>query len=482
MSQIPDEQARGTQTGSPDDRLVLGIDSSTQSCKAVLVRASDGVTVATGRATHPDGTSVDPRVWLSALDEATRGLLDRASAVAVGGQQHGMVALDDADEPVRDALLWNDTRSSSAADELVAEMGGAKACADAVGSVLVASFTATKLRWLRDSEPDAARRVTRVLLPHDYLTWHLSGREVAVTDRGDASGTGYWSPGDQAWRPDLAAAALGHDLELPRVAEPGEAVGRVPSSGALLGAGTGDNMAAALGLGAGVGDVVVSIGTSGVASMVTTVPCADPTGLVSGFADATGRYLPLACTLNASRVLDMTARLLGVDLDRLSELALSGTPGANGLVLLPYLDGERTPNRPDAAGTLHGLTSRTTPSDMARAAVEGLLCSLADAVDHLVDATGTTASRVLLVGGGARSEAVRVLAPAVFGLPVVVPAADEYVARGAARQAAWVLSGDAAPPSWPLPDERTYEADATDQSGAGVREQYALLKERTAAW
>ncbi len=274
------------------------------------------------------------------------------------------------------------------------------------------------------------------------------------------------------------AAALGHDVELPRVASPSEAVGTVPSSGALLGAGTGDNAAAALGLGAGEGDVVISIGTSGVASMVASGPCADPTGLVCGFADATGRYLPLACTLNASRVLDMTARLLGVDLDRLSELALQGVPGANGLVLLPYLDGERTPNRPEAAGTLHGITSRTTPSDLARAAVEGLLCSLADAADHLVAATGTPARRVLLVGGGARSEAVRVLAPAVFGLPVVVPAADEYVARGAARQAAWVLSGAATAPSWPLPDARTYEAEPTPV----VREQYALLKERTTGW
>lgn len=481
MSQIPDQQVPGA-GATGDEQLVLGVDSSTQSCKAVLVRVSDGVTVATGRAGHPDGTSVDPRVWLGAMDDATRGLLDRALAVAVGGQQHGMVALDDAGEPVRDALLWNDTRSAAAAEELVGELGGPQACADAVGSVLVASFTATKLRWLRDGEPDAAQRVARVLLPHDYLTWHLSGRQVVVTDRGDASGTGYWSPSEQAWRPELAAAALGHDVELPRVAAPGEAVGRVPSSGAVLGAGTGDNMAAALGLGAEEGDVVVSIGTSGVASMVTTVPCADPSGLVCGFADATGRYLPLACTLNASRVLDMTARLLGVDLDRLSDLALAGVPGASGLVLLPYLDGERTPNRPDAAGTLHGLTSRTTPSDMARAAVEGLLCSLADAVDHLVAATGTTARRVLLVGGGARSEAVRVLAPAVFGLTVVVPAPDEYVARGAARQAAWALSGDATPPSWPLPDERTYEADPTDGRGSGVREQYALLKERTGAW
>jgi xylulokinase len=461
------------------DDLVLGVDSSTQSCKALLLRADDGTTVATGRAAHPDGTEVDPRAWLEAVDQAAAGLLERAAAVAVGGQQHGMVALDDDGSPVRDALLWNDTRSAAAADQLVEEMGGAQACAEAVGSVLVASFTITKLRWVRDHEPEAAARTAQVLLPHDYVGWHLSGRTSApATDRGDASGTGYWSPATQEWRPDLAAAALGRDVRLPRVAGPGEVVGQVPSSRAVIGAGTGDNMAAALGLGAEAGDVVVSVGTSGVASMVTSAPSADATGLVCGFADATGMFLPLACTLNASRVLDLTARLLGVDHDRLSELALQAPAGANGLVLLPYLDGERTPNRPDAAGTWHGFTSATAQADLARSAVEGLLCSLADAVDHVVAATGTPARRVLLVGGGARSEALRVLAPAILGLPVVVPAADEYVARGAARQAAWALSGAAQPPQWPLPDQQTYEADPLP----AVRERYAELKDRTTSW
>ena len=460
-------------------QLVLGIDSSTQSSKALLLRADDGTTVATGRHAHPDGTEVDPRALLQAVDAASADLLPRAAAVAVGGQQHGLVALDDRDQPVRDALLWNDTRSASSATDLITEMGGPQACADAVGSVLVASFTATKLRWVRDNEPAVAQRIHRVLLPHDYITWHL-GRRAAppTTDRGDASGTGYWSPGDDVWRTDLATAALGREFELPRVAAPAEVVGQLASSDAVIAAGTGDNMAAALGLGAQPGDVVVSIGTSGVASMVTGSPSADASGLVSGFADATGKFLPLVCTLNAARVLDLTARLLGVSHERLSELALAGTAGAHGLTLLPYLDGERTPNRPGASGTLHGLTSHTTAQDMARAAVEGLLCSLADALDHLTLATGASARRVLLVGGGARSAAVRALAPAVLALPVVVPAADEYVARGAARQAAWALSGEADPPEWPLPDERTYEAEPT----AVVREKYAELKDRTAAW
>jgi xylulokinase len=464
------------------DDLVLGIDSSTQSVKALLVRAGDGTVVHQASAPHPDGTEVDPQAWIDAMDSVTGDLLPRAGAVAVGGQQHGMVALGADDRPVRPALLWNDTRSAPAAGDLVREWGGPQACADAVGSVLVAAMTATKLRWVRDNEPAAAQRVRRVLLPHDHLTRHLARAGTGrlgepTTDRGDASGTGYYSTRDERWRPDLAAAALGHEVELPRVAAPAETVGRT-AAGAVIGAGTGDNMAAALGLGLGPGDVVVSIGTSGVASVVAAAPTADASGEVAGFADATGGYLPLVCTLNAARVLDTTARLLGVDHVRLAALATAGAPGANGLVLLPYLDGERTPNRPDAAGTLHGLTSTTSREDLARAGVEGLLCSLADAVDRLVQVTGAPANRVLLVGGGARNEAVRRLAPAVLGRPVTVPGAAEYVALGAARQAAWALSGADRPPTWPLPDPLTFEAAPTPD----VRESYAQLRDRTTTW
>ncbi|MDO9377484.1 MAG: xylulokinase [Nocardioidaceae bacterium] len=460
------------------DTLVLGIDSSTQSCKAVLTRASDGTVVETRTARHPDGTEVDPRAWITALEETAGPLLPRAAAVAVGGQQHGMVALDDAGEPVRDALLWNDTRSADEALALSDELGGAQASADRTGSVLVASYTVTKLRWLRDHEPQNAARTNQVLLPHDYLTWHLAGRpDEATTDRGDASGTCYYSPADDRWLPDVAALALGHEPRLPRIARPNEVVGRT-GGGAVVAPGTGDNMAAALGLDLQPGDVAVSVGTSGVASAVSTTPTADPTGMVSGFADATGRFLPLACTLNASRVLELTARLLGVDHAGLSELALAGEPGAHGLVLLPYLDGERTPNRPRATGVTSGLTSGTSREDLARATVEGLLCSLADAVDVIAQAVGRPTTRVVLIGGGARSEAVRRLAPSVLGVPVVVPDDGEYVARGAARQAAWALSGEAEPPTWQMPGQQLFEADPTPH----VREQYAQLRDRTADW
>ncbi|SDN68883.1 xylulokinase [Geodermatophilus sp. DSM 45219] len=460
--------------------LVAGVDSSTQACKVVVRDASSGALVREGRAPHPDGTEVDPAAWESALDRALAqaGGLDDVAAVAVGGQQHGMVCLDDDGAVVRPALLWNDTRSAGAARDLTAELGGGQAWADAVGLVPVASFTVTKLRWLADAEPANAARTAAVCLPHDWLTWRLAGApglDALVTDRGDASGTGYWSAATGEYRPDLLERALGHGAVVPRVLDPAEPAGSTPD-GVLLGPGSGDNAAAALGLAAEPGDVVCSIGTSGVVSIVSTTPAADPSGTVAGFADATGNFLPLIATLNAARVLDATARLLGVDLDELSRLALSAPPGAGGLVLVPYLEGERTPDRPDSTGALHGLTLATAQrAHLARAAVEGLLCGLADGLDA-VAATGTPVRRVLLVGGGARSAAVRRIAPAVLGVPVLAPPPGEYVADGAARQAAWVLAAGEAPPEWPRPGTERHEADPVPH----VRERYAEVRDLTA--
>jgi xylulokinase len=296
-----------------------------------------------------------------------------------------------------------------------------------------------------------------------------------ATDRGDASGTGYWSPTTGEYRDDLLHLGFGAKPALPRVLRPSEAAGTL-ASGAVVGPGTGDNAAAALGVGAATGDVIVSIGTSGVVCAVSATPTSDASGLVAGFADATGQFLPLCATLNAARVLDATARLLGVTLDELSRLALSAPSGADSLVVVPYLDGERTPNRPDATGAVHGLRqSNTTPANLARAAVEGLLCGLADGLDAL-RAQGVAVSRVQLVGGGAKSDAVRQIAPAVLGVPVVVPVPGEYVADGAARQAAWVLSGSPEPPAWRMSGSARYEADWAPD----VRARYAEVRDLTA--
>jgi xylulokinase len=459
--------------------LVAGVDSSTQSTKVLLCQAEDGTVVGQASAPHPDGTECDPGLWWQALGAAGRGLLEPADAIGVAAQQHGMVGLDQDGQVIRPALLWNDMRSAPQAAALIAELGGPAQWARQTGSVPTASFTVTKLRWIAEHEPAFAERTAHVLLPHDWLTWRLADSPVEpTTDRGDASGTGYFSPALSTWLPELAEAALGHPVGLPRLAAPAEIVGRTPG-GAALSAGTGDNMGAALGLGVGLGEVVVSIGTSGTAYAVAAQPTADESGLVAGFADATGRFLPLVATVNAARILTVTARMVGTDTEGLSRLALAAPAGAGGLTLLPYLDGERSPNRPDATGVLRGLTStNTTPENLARAAVEALLCSLADAIGNLADC-GITTQRVILIGGAARSEAVRRIAPAIFGVPVTVPPLAEYVALGAARQAAWALSGAEAPPQWPLAGS---SAEYTAEPVPLIRDRYAALRDATAAW
>jgi xylulokinase len=453
--------------------LVAGVDSSTQSCKVVVCDVDTGRVVREGRATHPTGTEVDPEGWWDALRAAVAaaGGLEDVEALSVGGQQHGMVCLDADGAVVRPALLWNDTRSAQAARDLVDELGAA-AWADATGSVPVASFTVTKLRWLADHEPENAARVAAVALPHDWLSWRLAGGgfvDDLFTDRSDASGTGYFDAATNVYRRDLLAAALRRsdvdDLVLPRVLDPHEAGGHGVAAKGLghlvLGPGCGDNAGAALGLGLVDGDVMLSVGTSGVVAAVSAIPTRDQSGSVAGFADATGRHLPLAATLNGSRVLDSAADLLGVDHDGLGELALAAESGAGGLVYVPYLEGERTPNLPDATGSLHGMTlASLTRENLARAAFEGLLCLLAGGVDA-IRRLGVTVDQVTLVGGGARSRALRELAPAVLGVPVRVPPVAEYVALGAARQAAWVLSGDAEPPAIHLPDTEVLHAEPT---------------------
>lgn len=460
--------------------LIAGVDSSTQSCKVVVRDLGTGRVVRSGRAPHPEGTEVDPERWWSALLAAVEdaGGLDDVAAISIGGQQHGLVALDAEGRVIRDALLWNDTRSASAAADLVEEFGAAELAAR-TGSVPLASFTIAKLRWLRNAEPEHAARIAAVALPHDWLSWRLRGHGPAnpdlgalATDRSDASGTGYWSPATGAYDRQLLGAALGHDAVLPRVLAPDERMGATAAhgpapAGILIAPGAGDNAAAALGLGAHAGDVVVSIGTSGTVFAVAEDPTADASGIVAGFADATGRHLPLVCTLNAARVLDGIAGLLGVDHDELGTLALQAEPGSGGLVLQPYFEGERTPNLPDATATLFGMTlAASTRPNLARAAIEGMLCGLADGLDA-VRATGARVDRVLLIGGAAENHAVRTIAAQILDAPIEVPEPGEYVALGAAVQAAWALTGER--PTWPVPTDAILQSDRQPR----IRSQYA---------
>lgn len=453
--------------------LVAGVDSSTQSCKVVIVDSDTGVIVRSGRRAHPVGTEVDPEAWWEALlgAVADAGGFDDVAAVSIAGQQHGLVALDADGAVIRPALLWNDTRSADAARALRDELGDGE-LVSRTGLVPVASFTLTKLRWMRDAEPERAARVAAVALPHDWLTWRLRGNDPAgpggadlgalTTDRSDASGTGWFRPDDDGYELDLLAHALGHVPQLPRVLAADESAGVTAAlpgipAGIAVAAGAGDNAAAALGLGAATGDAVISLGTSGTVFAVTGTAIRDESGTIAGFADASGEFLPLVATLNAAQVLDVTADLLGVDHDELSRLALSAEPGSGGVVLIPHFAGERTPDLPDATGSLLGMTyANATRENLARAAVEGMLSSLTAGLDAIRDA-GVEVRRVLLIGGAARSDAVARIAPSVFGTEVVVPRPDEYVARGAAVQAAWVSSGKR--PAWPAEGSRTVAAD-----------------------
>ena len=463
-------------------QLIAGVDSSTQSVKVVIRDAHTGELVRQGRASHPDGTEVDPAHWLTAIHTAFEdaGGLDDVEAISIAGQQHGMVALDSDGEVIRPALLWNDTRSAKEADDLNREVGGDPVIARKVGSKLVASFTASKVRWMADHEPQNASRVASIALPHDWLSWQLQGGKDLTklfTDRSDASGTGYFDPSTSHYRDEIVRLALRHDqnFTLPRIIEPSQ-FGGTTLAGIPIAAGAGDNAGAALGIQAQPGDVIVSLGTSGTAFAVSETATHDPSGEVAGFADATGRYLPLVCTLNAARILDAACRILGKTHDEVGQLALAAKPGANGLTLLPYFEGERTPNRPKATGVFAGMNlSNSNPEDIARAMVEGMLAGLADAVDSLV-ALGVGVNRILLIGGAAKNPAVPVIAGALFGREVLVPPAGEYVADGAAKQAAWALLGQM--PTWDLGEVTHHNSAATPL----VMVKYKDLKSQTENW
>jgi xylulokinase len=466
--------------------LVAGVDSSTQSTKVEIRDADTGALVARGSAPHPPTTpprsEQDPAAWWAAFETAwTQAGAPDVGAVAVAGQQHGMVALDAAGAVIRPAKLWNDTETAPDAGWLLKQRPAAE-WAEACGSVPVAAFTIAKLSWLHRSEPDAWARLAHVVLPHDWFNFRLTGR--LATDRGDASGTGYWSPAAGTYRWDLLAV-IDRDRDwagvVPEVLGPLDVVGQW--RGALVAPGTGDNMGAALGMGLRPGDVAVSAGTSGTVYTVADRPTADATGAVAGFADATGRYLPLVCTLNATKVTDAVARLLGVDHHGFDALALGAEPGSGGVVVLPYLDGERTPNRPRATGVVAGLRSDVRREALARAAVEGVVCGLLDGLDALGAVAPVDDGVLHLVGGGSRSAAYRQVLADLAGRAVVVPDGDEHVARGACVQAAAVLHGR--PPAevaaaWAPAPVSVTEPGAGAAGAAEVRAAYAARRDREA--
>ncbi len=428
-----------------DGTLVAGVDCSTQSTKVVLVEPESGAIVAMGRAAHTvsgerGARETDPREWWAALRDliAQTGRASDVGALSIAGQQHGLVVLGEDGEPLRSSMLWNDTRSAPQAARLIEALGADRWAAIA-GSRPTASFTITKWAWIREHEPAVADGARAVRLPHDYITERLTGR--GTTDRGDASGTGWWSTASGEYAAEileLPDVRLSSEL-LPEVLCARGAAGTVSRAraeelglpvGAIVGPGTGDNMGAALGLGLGVGQAAMSLGTSGTVFAVSERRPTDASGVVAGFADATGHFLPLACTLNCTLAVDRVAAWLGLNRD---DVAPSGDA-----VVLPFLDGERTPDLPQAAGMMAGLRHATSSSQILMAAYEGAVASLIEALDAIAVQAGgmDPAAPLVVVGGGAQGRTWREVVARLSGRPLLIPDAQELVALGAAIQAA----------------------------------------------
>ncbi len=457
--------------------LVAGIDSSTQSCKVTVRDLATGVQIREGRAAHPSKSIVHPNRWWDALLTAVRraGGLDDVVAVSVSGQQHTPIFLDATGEVVCDSPLWNDTGSHPHMVALNDELGKEE-WIRRTGLPLTLSDTATKLRWLRDTDPDSARRTAAVAIVHDWLTWRLMGHGAGsgaidrlVTDRSEASGTAYWSPDTGEYCRDLFEHALGHSALLPRILGPleraGLTAGGIPGipGGLPIGVGSGDNAAAALALDIAEGDAVMSLGTSGVVYMRSATPVHDLFGYVCNYADATGGHLPLVATLNAGRNFDAGTTLLDCSYAELSDLALRAPAGADGLTMLPFFEGERTPDLPHVRASLHGASlTNFTRANFARAVVEGTLASQVAMFEALA-ACGLRAERLMLIGGAAPSPAVQTILAQLVDMPVVVPAFDQYVTKGAAMQAASALTG--AFPRWPISVEQLTRAPVDERIG-----------------
>jgi xylulokinase len=438
--------------------LFIGIDSGTQSTKAVALDLDARRVVAQAHAPHtlipglPAGhIEQDPAEWLQALDSVLRelaGKIDvrRIRGLGVSGQQHGLVPLDAEGEVIRPAKLWCDTSSTEECALLTRKLGGPKAVIRQAGLPFLPGYTAPKILWLKRHEPRNYRRLRQVLLPHDYLNFHLTGHYRM--ECGDASGTALldvrrrvWSapvikaidPALAGWLPELIDSAAAAGTLRPELAE---RYGFPP--GVIISAGGGDNMMGAIGTGnVTPGVVTASFGTSGTIYAHSEGPIIDPRGEIAAFCSSTGGWLPLVCTMNVTAVVDQVRNLFGYDYPAL-DAAVAATPaGADGLVLLPYLTGERTPNVPDGAGVLFGLTHRSlSPGHLGRAALEGVTLGMNYGLQRL-RALGLDPKEIRLTGGGAKSAVWRQLMADIFATPVVAMAVDEGAALGAALQAAW---------------------------------------------
>jgi len=444
-----------------DRKLFIGIDSGTQGTKAVVLDLATGDILSEAYASHSllEGNNgkreQKPEWWIAACEKVIAEALSpptilalNVCAIGVSGQQHGFVPLDKDGEVIRPAKLWCDTATTAQCETITANAGGSSEVVGAIGNSVAAGFTASKVLWLAENEPDNYAKLATILLPHDYINYWLTGEKK--TECGDASGTAYFDVANRKWSDKLLKAIdpSGKLSDcLPELIESDQPVGTVRpelvtkfglSEDVLVSSGGGDNMIAAIGTGnVRPGVVTASLGTSGTIYAHSDKPVIDPAGELAAFCSSTGGWLPLVCTMNVTVATELTKDLLGLDTARLNTLAESAGPGSGGLMLLPFFNGERTPALPNATATLHGMaTTNYTPGNLCRSAMEGATFGLRYGLD-VMHRQGVDPTEIRLVGGGAKSPLWRQIVADVFGCPVVCPTASEAGALGAAIQAIW---------------------------------------------
>ena len=440
--------------------VTVGIDLGTQSVKVVCYDFVDRRVAGSSSASldlRQDGEGVaeqDAEWWLDALRDASRGVdpavRTRAAAIAVSGQQHGLVALDATDAVLAPVKLWCDTSTAVECEEIMLAFGGREACIERAGNPIAPGYTASKLRWLKKARPDLYARLDGILLPHDYLNLHLTGERCM--EMGDASGTGFLDVRRRVWSRDmLHAIDADRDLSecLPPLRIGNEAIGTLRTevaeelslpAGIPVGIGGGDNMMGAIGTGnVRPGMLTMSLGTSGTAYAYADRPVVDPEGNIAAFCSSTGGWLPLLCTMNCTVSTELMRSLLNADISAFEEQVAAAEPGAGGVITLPFFNGERTPNLPDAKGCIVGVDSRNArPENLLRSSVEGATFALKFGIDELAG-LGVDTEKIVLTGGGARSAEWRQIVADICEAPVVALTQDEGAAFGAALQAVQLI-------------------------------------------
>jgi xylulokinase len=429
--------------------ISLGIDSGTQSTKTIALDVESGKILASASAGYglieglpPGHLEQEPQVWLDAVDATVREVLkklgkrrDDVKAIGVSGQQHGFVALDKKNKPIRPAKLWCDTSTVEQCRQFEEEFGGPEGLIELAGNAMLPGYTAPKILWLKQNEPKHFKALETVLLPHDYINLHLSGERGM--EYGDASGTGLLDVREKKWcEPLIDFIDPGLGEALPPLASSRRDWGLTGE--VTISAGGGDNMMGAIGTGnVQPGVVTVSLGTSGTVYAFSAEPVIDPQGELAAFCDSTDRWMPLVCTMNVTVATEQVRKMFGWTLEQLEKNIATAPPGAGGLVFLPYLNGERTPNLPAGSAVFHGLTTENmTPNHVARAVMEGATLGLAYGLNRFRE-LGIEPTEIRLTGGGSKSPAWRQIAADIFGVPTVCLESAEGAALGAAIQGAY---------------------------------------------